>query len=79
MTVVTLFSTHPLIQEVGALLEAKVLLASKTLAFGVFPEHAFRDCFQMSRPQSANCVEELAAIISDLNGIECVALHPLMS
>jgi len=62
MTLITLivpFSKEQLMQQV------RQVLPLKPLAFGI-PAHAFRDCFQMSRPQAVKCVEEFTAIIAEL-------------
>jgi len=53
--------------KVGAAVEAKILLALKTFAFGV-ASHAFCDYFQMSRQQSAKCCEEFASIMCHIYG-----------
>ena len=49
----------------GALLEAKILLPLKTMAFGT-AAHAFCDYFQMSKPLAVQCCDEYASIMKDL-------------
>jgi len=49
----------------GTSLQAKVLIAMKTFAFGV-PAHAFIDYFQMSKQLAIKCVEEYSNVVSDL-------------
>jgi len=55
----------------GASMEARILLALKSMAYGV-PPHTFRDYFQMSKTLARTCCEKFNQTVTRLCAEECL-------